>query len=123
MTNEPGSGGQSPRSPDDHSLAGGCSLAMVLRPGLHYHTVPQHGPVVAGCPIDCLRTVLSLRTLNPLARAYDAPFGPPQTVRDVIELYQQRKLGQIRGLGPRGISEIEAAFVYAGLDITGHGND
>jgi len=58
-------------------------------------------------------------SFNPLARAYDAPFDPPRTVGDVMDLYDRRMLRQIRGLGPRKISEIEATLVFAGLDLTG----
>lgn len=61
-----------------------------------------------------------MRSFRSLARAYDAPFDPPRTVRDVIGLYRDRQLSQIRGLGPRGRSEIEAALVYAGLSIADH---
>ena len=120
MANEPGSTAPSPRSADDHEPASSFSPPATPRSRSHYHEVPQHGPVVAACPVDCLRAVLSRRILNLMARAYDAPFDPPATVQDVIDLYQQHKLGQIRGLGKRGISEIEAAFVYAGLVINQH---
>jgi hypothetical protein len=58
---------------------------------------------------------------NQLARAYDAPFNPPDTVQDVVDLYQQRRLGQICGLGPRRIGEIEASLVFAGL-VNAHGH-
>ena len=81
---------------------------------------PHHGPVSADCPVECLLAVLSVASFNPLARAYDAPFDPPRTVGDVVDLYARRRLRQIRGLGPCKISEIEAALVFAGLDITGH---
>jgi hypothetical protein len=82
--------------------------------------VPHHGPVSPDCPVECLLTVLSLTSFNPLARAYDAPFAPPRTVGDVIELYNRRQVRKIRGLGRRRLSEIEAALVFAGLDLTGH---
>jgi hypothetical protein len=81
--------------------------------------VPHHGPVSPDCPIECLCTVLSMATFNPLARAYDAPFDPPGTVGDVIGLYTGGQLREIRGLGRRRISEIEVALVLAGFDITG----
>jgi hypothetical protein len=66
--------------------------------------VPHHGPVSPGCRIECLLTVLSYESFNPLARAYD-----------VISLYRSGQLRQIHGLGRRRISEIETALVYAGL--------
>ncbi len=74
------------------------------------------GPIEPGCPVGCLQTVVSLMAFNRLAWAYD----PPRTVGDVVELCQQGKLGEIRSLGPRRISEIQAALVFAGLDIYGH---
>jgi hypothetical protein len=66
-----------------------------------------------------LLTVLSVTSFNPLARACDAPFDEPRTVGDVMELYINRQLRQIRGIGPRRVSEIGAALVFAGLDLTG----
>ena len=89
---------------------------MVMRPG----AVPHHGAVSPDCPVECLRVVLSLTSFNPLARAYDAPFDPPCTVGDVIELYTSGRLRAIGGIGRRRTSEIEAALVFTGLDITGH---
>jgi hypothetical protein len=79
--------------------------------------IPHHGPVSPGCPVQCLLTVLSLSTFNPLTRAYDAPFSEPRTVGDVMDLYARRQLRKIRGIGPRRVSEIEAALVLAGLNI------
>lgn len=87
---------------------------VIMRPG----AVPHHGLVSTDCPIECLLTVLSLKAFNPLARAQDAPFDPPSTVGDVIELYARRELRQISGLGRRRISEIEAGLVFAGLVVT-----
>jgi len=81
--------------------------------------VPHHGPVGPACPVDRLRTALSLMTLHPLARAYDAPFDPPRTVGDVVEMHAGGRLNEIQGLGKRRISEIEAALVLAGVDIIG----
>ena len=89
---------------------------MTARPG----AVPHHGPVAPDCPVECLLTVLSLMSFNPLARAYGAPFGEPRTVGDVMDLYSRRQLRKIRGLGPRRVSEIEAALVLAGLNLAGH---
>ena len=87
---------------------------VIIGPG----AVPHHGRVSPDCPVDCLLTVLSMRSFNPLARACDAPFDPPRTVGDVIELHRGDRLHEIRGLGRRHVSEIEAALVLAGLDIT-----
>jgi hypothetical protein len=81
---------------------------------------PHHGPVTPDCPVECLLTVLALNSFNPLARAYDAPFDEPRTVGDVMDLYTRRQLRKIRGLGPRRVSEIEAALVLAGLNLASH---
>jgi hypothetical protein len=83
---------------------------MTARPG----AVPHHGPVTPDCPVECLMS------FNPLARAYDAPFDEPRTVGDVMDLYARRQLREIRGVGPRRVSEIEAALVLAGLNLAGH---
>ena len=76
--------------------------------------------ITAQCPVDCLGGVLSGRVLNRLARADGrgvavAPVGPPASVGDVVRRYRQGRLGEIAGLGARGISEIEAGLVFAGL--------
>jgi hypothetical protein len=89
---------------------------VTVRPG----TVPHHGPVSGDCPVECLLSVLSVASFNPLMHACDAPFDPPRTVGDVLDLYTRHELRKIRGLGPRRISEIEAALVLAGLDLTEH---
>jgi len=77
-------------------------------------------PITADCPVDCLRSVLSGRVLNRLARADGrgilvAPGGPPATVGDVVRRCREGRLGEIAGLGARGVSEIEAGLVFAGL--------
>jgi hypothetical protein len=89
--------------------------------------VPGHGYMITdGCPVDCLRVVLSGRVFNRLARAdgrdgeHIAPCGPPATVGDVIRLYRQGQLTQIGGLGRKGITEIEVSLVYAGI-VLDHG--
>ena len=82
--------------------------------------MPHHGPVTRDCPVECLLTVLSRNSFNPLTRAYDAPFAEPRTVGDVVDLCTRRQLRKIRGLGPRRVSEIEAALVLAGLNLAGH---
>ena len=82
--------------------------------------VPHHGPVRPDCPVECLLSVLSMRSFNPLSWAQDAPFDPPRTVGDVVDLYTRSQLRKIRGLGPRRGSEIEAALVLAGLNLAAH---
>jgi hypothetical protein len=74
--------------------------------------------------VECLRGVLSGRVLNRLARADGrgvevAPGGPPASVGDVVARYREGRLGEIAGLGARGISEIEAGLVFAGLLLDG----
>jgi hypothetical protein len=69
------------------------------------------------CPVDCLQAVVSKAAFGPLARAYDAPFQPPATVGQVVELLRQGRLGQAAGLGPRRLGEIEAGLVFAGLVV------
>lgn len=76
--------------------------------------------VTADCPVECLRGVISGQVLNRLARADGrgvpvAPGGPPATVGDVARRYREGRLGEIAGLGPRGISQIVAGLVSAGL--------
>jgi hypothetical protein len=59
-----------------------------------------------------------MATFNTLARAERAPFGPPATVGQVIELLRQKRLSQAAGLGPRRLGEIQAGLVLAGLVIS-----
>lgn len=82
--------------------------------------VPHHGPVAPDCPVECLLTVLSMNSFNPLTRADGAPFAEPRIVGDVVDLCTRRQLRKIRGLGPRRVSEIEAALVLAGLNLADH---
>jgi hypothetical protein len=79
--------------------------------------IPHHGPVSADCPVECLLTVMSRMSFNRLARAEQAPFPPPCTVGDVMDLYARGQLRKIGGLGRRRLSEIEAALVLAGLNL------
>jgi len=76
--------------------------------------------ITLGCPVDCLRSVIPGRVFNRLARADGrglpvAPCGPPATVGDVVRLYQEHRLGEIAGLGPGNLAEIEVGLVFAGL--------
>ena len=76
--------------------------------------------IMPGCPVDCLRTVVSGRVFNRLARADGrgvpvAPCGPPATVGDVVRLHREGRLGEIAGLAASSLTEIEAGLVFAGL--------
>ena len=71
----------------------------------------------ADCPIDCLAAVLSTATFHALARAESAPFDPPTTVGQVLDLLRAGHLGQASGLGPRRLGEIQAGLVLAGLTL------
>ena len=76
--------------------------------------------IMPGCPVDCLRTVVSGRVFNRLARADGrgvpvAPCGPPATVGDVVRLYREGRLGEIAGLAASSLTEIAAGLVFAGL--------
>lgn len=80
--------------------------------------------ITSDCPVECLRSVISGRVLNRLARADGrrvpvAPGGPPASVGDVLRRYREGRLGEIAGLGARGVSEIEAGLVFAGLLLGG----
>jgi hypothetical protein len=82
----------------------------------HIVTVPHHtGPVLASCPVDCLEIALPGAAFNALARGEGARSGPPRTVGDVIALCEQKRLSEIRGLGPRLIAQIEEGLAAAGL--------
>ena len=82
--------------------------------------VPHHGPVTRDCPVECLLTVLSMNSFNPLTRSDGAPSAEPRTVGDVVDLYTRSQLREIHGLGRRRVSEIEAALVLAGLNLADH---
>jgi hypothetical protein len=95
--------------PEARLLAG---QLMTVRPGV----VPHHGPIRAGCPLECLLPALSLMSFNRLKWADD----PARTVGDVMNLLTRHQLGEIRGLGPRRIAEISQALHRAGPDPAIH---
>jgi hypothetical protein len=61
--------------------------------------------------------VLCTATFHVLARAEDAPFDPPATVGQVVDLWRAGRLGLITGLGRRRLGEIDAALVVAGFAL------
>jgi serine/threonine-protein kinase RsbW len=69
------------------------------------------------CPVDCLAVVLSTATFHVLARADGAPFDPPATVGQVLELRRAGELGKAAGLGRRRLGEIDAALVVSGFAL------
>jgi hypothetical protein len=70
------------------------------------------------CPIDCLRVVLGTATFHALAQAERAPFGPPSTVGQVLDLWRAGRLGHAAGLGPRRLGEIKSGLVLADFALT-----
>jgi hypothetical protein len=56
-------------------------------------------------------------TFGMLARAYEAPFSPPDTVSDVLRIVRSDQLSLIQGIGPIRVNEIKAALVVAGLSL------
>ena len=69
----------------------GCRPALIARPSgfdawamdeplteAPRGRVPHHGPVTWDCPVECLLTVLSINSFNPLARADGAPRADAQ---------------------------------------------
>jgi hypothetical protein len=76
--------------------------------------------ITAECPVECLRSVPSGRVLNrPVRGVPVAPGGPPASVGDVVGRDREGRLGEIAGLGARGVSEVEAGLVFAGLLLGG----
>jgi hypothetical protein len=72
----------------------------------------------SACPVDCLRAVLGTAAFHALTRAEHAPFSPPATVGQVVELLRAGRLGLAFGLGPRRLGEIQAALVLAGFAVS-----
>jgi hypothetical protein len=70
------------------------------------------------CPLDCLEVVLSTATFHALVRAEPAPVPPLATVGQVAALLRAGRLGDVAGIGPRRLGEIEAGLVLAGMALT-----
>lgn len=113
----PGSGPAIPGPAD----SGQAALAQVVG-GDHLPARCCCHVFTPACPIDCLSAVLSRATFHVLARAERAPFDPPATVGQVLDLCRTDRLGLAVGLGPRRLSEIKAALVLAGLPLSGQGS-
>jgi hypothetical protein len=84
-------------------------------PSDHHLRMRDPLPLEAGCPVKCLSAVLSAHAYGSLIRADRADFDPPLSVADVVTLCREELLGQIYGLGPRKIDEIQACLTLAGL--------
>src|SRR5260370_28402907 len=67
------------------------------------------------CPVDCLRAVMCTATFHALARAERAPFDPPATVGQVVDLWRARRPRPIAGLGGRRLGQVQTPPVVAGL--------
>jgi hypothetical protein len=72
-------------------------------------------PVRLRCPLSCLG--LAQHAYRPLVHAL--AFGAEQTVTvgDVLKLARREQLGEITGIGPIRITEIEDALRAAGFTI------
>lgn len=67
------------------------------------------------CPLACLG--LSRHAANPLR----SHLRGKVTVGEVLRLWENDELQNVRGLGPRRIGEITTALVAAGFVLTPHG--
>lgn len=71
--------------------------------------------ITPGCPLGCLKGVISRACPSVLARARGVHFVPPKAVGNVLMLYGEQRLRHVGGLGRRRISETGARLVYAGM--------
>jgi transposase len=94
---------QTPGETDDH---GGHAHTSVAAP----HTRVAV-PIRPDCPVACLAGVLSRRVFSRIREARP----DPQTVGDVIALYLDQRLDRVPNLGLKGMAEIDAVLVGAGL--------
>jgi transposase len=89
--------------PDAH---GGHAHTTVTAPDAH-----AGGPVLPERPVACLAGLLSRRPFNRIREARPEP----QTVGDVAALYLDQRLDRIPNLGLKGMAEIDAVLIGAGL--------
>lgn len=81
--------GLSPFVCEGHAAVGCCSHVLT-----------------GACPVDCLKAVLSTATFHALARAEGAPYEPPATVSQVVDLWRDGRLSLIAGLGRRRLGSL-----------------
>lgn len=119
----PDDAGVAPDTPRELcQIAASAGEAALLEPfaeGAHPPAYCCRHAFTPACPIDCLAVVLSTATFHALARAHGAPFDPPSTVEQVLELRRAGRLGLVGGLGRRRLSEIDVALVMAGFALGG----
>jgi hypothetical protein len=72
-------------------------------------------PVELRCPLSCLG--LSQHAYQPLIRALSLGAEHTITVDDVLKLARREQLGEITGIGPTRITEIENALRATGFAI------
>ena len=87
--------------------AGQLAVSPLATTGAHSH------PLAADCPVACLDGLLSSQALNRLLT--ESAHRDAITVADLAGLYRTRKLGEISGIGPGRIAEIEELLLAAGL--------
>jgi hypothetical protein len=88
--------------------ANGIAPLPLMTTGAHSHWI------AADCPVLCLAGLLSSHSLNRLLPEMGGP-GRDGTVGDIAALHRARQLGQVRGLGPGRVAEIEEVLLAAGL--------
>lgn len=71
--------------------------------------------VTRDCPVACLAPLLTRPTFDALAAGVVGHNDAPATVGQVIELYEQNLLRDVRNIGPSRAGEIRRALVQAGL--------
>ncbi len=94
----------SPHSARSHSALAGSPAALGL-------CAEDGGPVRPDCPLGCLAALVSPRVYHRILEAQP----DPHTVADVVTLYLDQRLRDVRNLGQVGIAEITAALTTAGL--------
>jgi hypothetical protein len=73
------------------------------------------------CPLHCLKDMLPPLTFNALDRAMGERFGGHPTVGHVLHMYRNRTLDGIRGMGAKGITQIDTVLRLAGLPTQPYG--
>lgn len=71
--------------------------------------------LTAACPLSCLASLISPMAYNAVGRALRLAGGGHPTVGHVVDLHRRRMLPGIRGLGAKGVCQIDCVLRLAGL--------